>query len=100
MLDLCLTLLCPPALEERVLDTLLMTPEIAIFTSTRAAAHGFNHARLNANEQVLGLAVMTQVQALFNQTDRAKILDSLKVAFAGTGLHYWLTPVTETGAFA
>lgn len=100
MLDLCLTLLCPPALEERVLDTLLMTPEIAIFTSARAAAHGLNHAHLNANEHVLGLAVMTQVQALFHEADRAKVLDSLKITFAGTGLHYWLTPVIETGEFS
>ena len=100
MSDLCLTLLCPPALEERVLDALLMTPEIAVFTSTPAAAHGLSHARLNANEQVLGLAVMTQIQALLMQADRDCVLAGLKQKFAGTGLHYWLTPVIEAGEFA
>ena len=100
MPELCLTLLCPPALEERVLDLLLMTPEIAVFTSTQAAAHGLSHARLSATEQVLGLAVMTQVQALLTLADRASVLASLKRELAGTGLHYWLTPVIEAGEFA
>lgn len=100
MPELCLTLLCPPALEERVLDTLLMTPEIAVFTSTPAAAHGLGHARLSATEQVLGLAMMTQIQALLTQADRDSVLAGLKQKFAGTGLHYWLTPVIEAGEFA
>lgn len=100
MSELCLTLLCPPALEERVLDALLMTPEIAVFTSAPAAAHGLGHARLNANEQVLGLAVMTQVQALLTEADRAGVLAALKAGFAGSGLRYWLTPVVEAGEFA
>ena len=100
MVEFNLTLLCPPALEENLLDALLMMPEITLFTSARAAAHGVSHARLNANEQVLGFAVMTQIQALFHEADRAKVLAGLKVTCAGTGLHYWLTPVTETGEFA
>jgi hypothetical protein len=100
MSELCLTLLCPPALEERVLDLLLMTPEVAVFTSTAAAAHGLSHARLSANEQVLGLAVMTQVQALLTLADRDRVLASLKRELAGTGLHYWLTPVIEAGELA
>jgi hypothetical protein len=100
MSELCLTLLCPPALEERVLDMLLMTPEIAVFTSTQAAAHGLSHSRLSANEQVLGLAVMTQVQALLTLADREGVMARLKRELAGTGLHYWLTPVIEAGEFA
>ena len=100
MSELCLTLLCPPALEERVLDLLLMMPEIAIFTSTRAAAPGLSHERLSATEQVLGLAVMTQVQALLTQAERASVLTHLKRELVGTGLHYWITPVIEAGEFA
>jgi hypothetical protein len=100
MSDLCLTLLCPPALEERVLDTLLMIPEIVLFSSSRAAVHGVHPERLSASEQVLGLAVMTQIQALLHEADRTRLLARLKDSFAGTGLRYWLTPVIETGEFA
>lgn len=100
MADLCLTLLCPLALEERLLDTLLMTPEVAIFTSSRASTHGLGHAGLSATEQVLGLAVMTQVQALLADADRAMVLALLQTGFAGSGLRYWLTPVIAAGEFA
>jgi hypothetical protein len=99
MPDLCLTLLCPPALEERVLDALLMMSEVAVFASSAAAAHGLSHARLSATEQVLGLAVMTQVQVLLSDAQRPKILADLKQQFAGTGLHYWMTPIIEAGEF-
>lgn len=99
MPDLCLTLLCSPALEERVLDALLMMPEVAIFTSSAAAAHGLSHARLSATEQVLGLAVMTQVQVLVGEAQRAKVLADLRERFAGSGLQYWMTPIIEAGEF-
>lgn len=100
MPELCLTLLCPPAQEERVLDMLLMTPAVRVFTSSRSAAHGLHHSRLDAGEQVLGLAVMTQVQVLLSQTDQAGVLADLKMKLAGSGLRYWLTPVIESGEFA
>lgn len=100
MITYCLTLLCPLALEERVLDTLLMTPEIAVFTSSRAAAHGVNHAVLSASEQVLGLAVMTQIQALLTQEDHNLVLNKLKQELAGSGLRYWVQPVIAAGEFA
>lgn len=97
MPDLCLTLLCPPAQEERVLDMLLMTPEITVFTSSRAAAHGLHPSRLSAGEQVLGLAVMTQVQALLSGPGQDAVLAELKRKLAGSGLRYWLTPLIESG---
>ena len=98
--QLCLTLLCPPAFEERLLDGLLMMSQVAIFTSTAASAHGLQHHRLSANEQVLGLALMTQVQALVSEQDCATVLTTLKQQLRGSGLQYWLTPVLEAGEFA
>lgn len=100
MSELCLTLLCPPAMEERVLDMLLMTPQISVFTSAPAAAHGLHPSRLDAGEQVLGLAVMTQVQALLGGPERDAVLAELKRKLAGSGLRYWLTPVIESGELA
>ena len=58
MSELCLTLLCPPAIEEKLLDLLLMSPNIAtVFTSTPTAAHGLAHENLDQTEQVLGRAL-------------------------------------------
>lgn len=100
MSELCLTLLCPTTLEEKLLDALLMTPEISVFTSTPTAAHGLATGRLSAAEQVLGRALVTQVQALLMLNDREDVLSSIREQFAGTGLRYWITPVIETGEIA
>lgn len=99
MADLCLTLLCAPAHEERLLDALLLMPEVSLFTSSAAAAHGLSHARLNASEQVLGLGVMSQVQVTLADAQRGPVLAALRLAFAGSGLRYWLTPIVEAGEF-
>lgn len=99
MADLCLTLLCPPAQEERLLDALLLMPELSLFTSSAAAAHGLTHARLNDSEQVLGLGIMTQVQVLLVAAQREPVLAALRRSFAGSGVRYWLTPIIEVGEF-
>ena len=100
MSELCLTLLCPPALEEKLLDLLLMLPDAPVFTSAPAAAHGLAFGRLSASEQVLGRALATQVQVLLAEADKEALLQAVQTQFAGAGLRYWLTPVTEAGAIA
>lgn len=100
MSELCLTLLCPPALKEKLLDMLLMSPEVALFTSTPTAAHGSAVGHLSPAEQVLGRAIATQVQVLFAAKDQEALLNTIQQQFAGTGMCYWLVPILEQGAFA
>lgn len=97
MSELCLTLLCPSKLEEKLLDTLLVFPGISIITSTQTAAHGMPHEQMSASEQVLGRSFVTQVQALLLIKDQAAMLACIRQQFTGTGLRYWITPVLETG---
>lgn len=98
MSELCLTLLCPPALEEKLLDLLLMSPEAAVFTSAPVAAHGLAFGRLSASEQVLGRAQATQVQVLLALAHKDALLAAVQMQFSGAGLRYWLTPIAEEGA--
>jgi hypothetical protein len=100
MTDLCLYLLCPANLEEKLLDLLLMRPDLAVFTSTRTAAHGLAFGALSANEQVLGRALATQVQVLMAESQKEALLEALRRDFAGTGLRYWISPVMEAGDIA
>ena len=100
MSELCLTLLCPPALEEKLLDMLLMAPEITVFTSTPTAAHGSVAGNLSPAEQVLGRAIATQVQVLLAVKDKDVLLNIIQQQFAGTGMRYWLAPILEQGVFA
>jgi len=99
MAELCLTILCPPPLAEQVLDTLLTMSEILFFTSSAASAHGLEHSALNATEQVLGMARMTRIEALLLHATRAEVVAQLNSALAGTGLKYWMSPVTQAGEF-
>ena len=100
MPELCLTLLCPPAIEEKLLDLLLMSPNATVFTSTATAAHGLPAGTLSQSEQVLGRAHAIQVQVVFAAADKAVLLDQIRLQFAGAGLRYWLTDVVEAGEVA
>ena len=100
MTELCLYVLCPASLEEKLLDMLLMHPGLSVFTSTRTAAHGFAVASLSASEQVLGRARATQVQVLMTQSQRDSVLEALRREFRGAGLRYWIGPVTDAGEIA
>lgn len=97
MSELCLTVLCPPAVEEKLLDLLLMSPHAAVFTSAPTAAHGLEHGNLSQTEQVLGRAHATQIQVVFPAADKTALLEQIRQEFAGAGLRYWLTTVVEAG---
>ena len=100
MSELCLTLLCPPAIEEKLLDFLLMSSDTTVFTSTPTAAHGLAHKYLDKEEQVLGRARATEVQVVFAAADKVALLDALHQQFSGAGLRYWVTMVVEAGDIA
>ena len=97
MSDLCLTLLCPPAIEEKLLDLLLMSPHVSVFTSAPTAAHGLSFNNLNQTEQVLGRGFATQVQVIIANADKTALLDAIKSQVSGAGLRYWITPVLDAG---
>lgn len=100
MPELCLNLLCPASLEEKLLDLLLMHRGLDVFTSTRTAAHGLDFGALSANEQVLGRAHAIHVQVLLPERQRDALLDAVRREFGGAGLRYWIGPVTDAGDIA
>lgn len=97
MSDICLTLLCPIAHQEHLIDHLLLASEVQVFASSNGAAHGLHPRELSASEQVLGQARVVQITALVSKADSETVLAALKHKFAGTGLRYWLLPVIEAG---
>jgi hypothetical protein len=97
MSDVLLTLLSPPGLEEALLDQLLLSGEVQVFTSAATAAYGLAFGRLSSNEQVLGRTDAVQVQAVLAQESVASLVNDLRRRYAGAGLRFWLTPVLESG---
>ena len=100
MSELCLTLICPPAVKEKMLDLLLLSPKVTFFTSTATAAHGMAHEDLDQTEQVLGRARATKIQVIVAAADQAALLDAIRQQFSGAGLRYWVTTAAETGEIA
>jgi hypothetical protein len=100
MADACLTLICPPAIEEKLLDTLLERAGSEVFTSTPTHSHGSAPGRLSAHEQVMGRSRAVQVQVLLTRAELDALREVLHAEFRATGLRYWVTQVVEEGECA
>jgi hypothetical protein len=99
MSELCLNLICPVASADRVMDCLTVLPQGHRFVSSKVSAHHFV-AHLNALEQVQGRAGAMLIQVLVAQDQHGELLDALRAQCVGADLHYWLTPVFDSGAIA
>lgn len=97
MSDLLLTLLCPRALEESLLDALILIDGIPVLSSTPSEFHALRADTLTQAEQVLGFAKATEIRLLLNFSQMPVLLEKLQTQFSGTGLRYWTTPVLDSG---
>ncbi|RXH35723.1 MULTISPECIES: DUF3240 family protein [Bradyrhizobium] len=95
----CLTLIVPHRLRDEVFDYLTEQSDLVSgFTAAQGSGHGTEVRLLTAAERVKGHADQTIVQVVLSGTDASRLLDRLRVSFAGTKLVYWTIPVTERGA--
>lgn len=96
----CLSLICSPEIEEKLVDTLLSRAEVEIFTSTRTFSHGTSHGRLSEVEKVMGHSRSMQVQVITTEDELAGLTQLLQQRFTGTGLRYWATELSHEGEIA
>ena len=96
----CLTLICPPTVEEQLLDVLLASAGSEVFTSTPTHSHGSGQERLSATEQVMGRSRAMQINVLLTSDALGQVCELLQRDFAGTGVRYWATPLAFDGEFA
>jgi len=99
MTDYCVNLLCPLAVEEQVIDTLLAIGETGVFASASACSHGFAPGELSTGEQVSGRSRATLVQVLVPKRRVASLIVQLQGDLARSGVRFWITPVIQQGAF-
>lgn len=97
MTELCLLLLAPRALEEKLLDFLLSTPGLGACVSQPASRFGLDPALLNPREQVLGQGDALLAQVFVDAPQRDSLIAELREHFRGSGLRYWLLPVVARG---
>ena len=94
----CLTLIVPRKLRDDLFDHLSeQTDLVSGFTASDAAGHGAEVRLHSASERVKGHADQTIVRAVLSRTNADRLLETLRVSFAGTKLVYWILPVMEFG---
>lgn len=91
-----LVLIASPALEEPIIDWLLIHPDITGFTSNTGYGHGSGHD-LSVAEQVTGRRNQIMFWIELEQEKATSIVASLKKDFAGSHIHFWQLPVMASG---
>lgn len=91
------TIIAPPAMEEDLIDWLLTQPNITGFTSQVANGHGSGH-EMSVAEQVTGRRRQITFMIELQKQVAGSIIADLKHSFSGSGLHYWLMPLSESGS--
>ena len=97
MNECLLVIVATPAVEETLVDWLLGRSELSGFSSVRIDGHGTRPSALSLAEQVTGRQRKVMFHA-HTDCEQVKVLvDALKEAFHGAGLHYWVMPLLDAG---
>lgn len=93
----CLSLVCPPAVQEKLLDVLLESDDTEVFMSIHVHSHGAAHEGLSAQDQVMGRSQAMLIQVLLQEEPLETLIERVRKEFAGTGIRYWASPVAMEG---
>lgn len=90
-------LVVSPAVEDSITDWLLAHAAVSGFSSHSIAGHGSSEHSMTLAEQVAGQRRQILFQ-LYLPCDQAReLLEGIKRDFHGSGMHYWLLPLLESG---
>ncbi len=92
-----LTLVLPPPLVDPLVDWLLEQPEVTGFVSLSVNGHGGSEHAMNAAEKVAGYRKSQMIQTHLPRKQASSLLQNLKQQFAGSNIHYWITPLIAGG---
>ena len=97
MANCLLNLIVPPQVEDALAEWLLERDDVPGFSSTPVAGHGSSEKSMTLAEQVAGRSRRVMFVTHVPSDTAKALLDDLRAAFAGSGLHYWVVPVAEFG---
>lgn len=92
-----LTLILPYAEADAVADTLMMLAFVPGFTQYCTEGFSRDPLALSVAEQVAGRKRWMAMDLILAADDLAAVLQELQQAHGGMGLHYWVTPVEQSG---
>ena len=94
--DRLVILNAPSALEEAVVDCLLMLESEHGFTSFPVNVHHHENKGLSLAEQVSGRQKQSCFQIHIDEAGAGLLLKRLKEEFAGAGIQCWVVPMLES----
>jgi hypothetical protein len=98
MSETCLlNLVVTPEVEDAVTDWLLERDAVEGFSSYAVSGHGSSVHALSLAEQVAGKRRQILFQLHLPFADAQELLDAIKRDFRGSGMHFWLLPVLDSG---
>ena len=86
-----------PTIEDMVVDWLLEREEVSGFTRIAVDGHGSSVHSMTVGEQVAGRRKQVMFQFYLPEQLMSGVVEGLTDDFRGTGLHYWVTPVVDSG---
>lgn len=92
-----LSLVISPDVEDAVVDWLLEQSQISGFTSLPVSGHGTSPHSMSLAEQVAGRRRQVMFQTYLEESASVALIKGLEEQFAGSGMHYWTTPVITSG---
>lgn len=95
--DYLINLTVSPAIEEVLIDWLLKSETHAGFTSFKVNGHSSSEEGLSLSEQVAGMKKQIRFQIHLPEAGLNPFISQLKTDFKGVGIHYWVSPVIESG---
>jgi hypothetical protein len=99
--DCLLTISCPAAVEEELIDLLREHPEwVSGFTSLAAEGFGSGTRLHAAMEQVRGRSRRRMLQVVLCSVHVPPLVDILRAALPSDEVAWWTMPVTGFGRFA
>lgn len=92
-----LIIFASPSLEETLVDWLLENESIRGFSTMHGFGHGTRPSSMSLLEQVAGR--QHRVEFMIATTDEIvrQLIESLRDKFSGSGMHYMVTPLIESG---
>lgn len=95
--DFLVTIHVPAILEEAVIDCLLALELADGFSSLAVNGHVCEHQGLSIAEKVAGRKKQIRFQMNVREQQLNALIVKLKQCFPGSGMHYWVVPVLESG---
>lgn len=95
--DYLVMLNVPPDIEELVVDCLLLLEREQGFCSFPIYSHHHENKGLSLAEQVSGRQKKLRFQMIIDARGLSDLLAQLQQKFSGSGIAYWIFPITESG---